>query len=155
MTRFADIVAATAEEFELPVLALTTDANAYRRRNESAARRVVVHLARRLTHLSHADLADRLGYTDQSSAHWAERRILDEIATDPDVAERVRRLVDRLEDASARPAAYDRIVAVLDDGGAGRTAARAFAGMASALLADEDAAALARLALRLRDGRDA
>jgi chromosomal replication initiator protein len=74
------ILAVTARYFGVTQAALTGPS---RRTSLVAARNIVVHLARRLTDLSYADIGRALGNRDHTTIMHADRRLAEQLATDP------------------------------------------------------------------------
>ena len=90
--RLKQIIAVTARYFTVTQAALLGPS---RRTSLVEARNVAVHLARRLTSLSYADIGRGLGGRDHTTIMHAERRISDRLAHDPAVQQAVDEL-DRL-----------------------------------------------------------
>lgn len=86
------IIAVTARYFTVTQAALLS---ASRRASLVAARNVVVHLARRLTELSYAQIGRSLGGRDHTTIMHAERRLADGLALDPATQQAIDEL-DRL-----------------------------------------------------------
>jgi chromosomal replication initiator protein len=74
------ILAVTARYFAITQAALTGPS---RRTSLVAARNIVVHLARRLTTLSYADIGRALGNRDHTTIMHAQRRLDEQRASDP------------------------------------------------------------------------
>lgn len=90
--RLKQIIAVTARYFTVTRAALLGPS---RRTSLVEARNVAVHLARRLTSLSYADIGRGLGGRDHTTIMHAERRLSDRLAHDPAVQQAVDEL-DRL-----------------------------------------------------------
>ena len=90
--RLKQIIAVTARYFTVTQAALLGPS---RRTSLVEARNVAVHLARRLTSLSYADIGRGLGGRDHTTIMHAERRVSDRLAHDPAVQQAVDEL-DRL-----------------------------------------------------------
>ncbi len=86
------ILAVTARYFGVTQAALTGPS---RRTSLVAARNIVVHLARRLTDLSYADIGRALGNRDHTTIMHADRRLAEQLATDPHILQTIDEL-DRL-----------------------------------------------------------
>ncbi|MCC6492003.1 MAG: hypothetical protein IT424_03170, partial [Pirellulales bacterium] len=86
------IIALTARYFGVTQAAL---AGPSRRSSLVQARNIVVHLARRLTDLSYADIGRGLGGRDHTTVMHADRRVADLLDRDPTTQQAVEEL-DRL-----------------------------------------------------------
>lgn len=86
------IIAVAARYFGVTQSALTGPS---RRSSLVYARNIVVHLARRLTRLSYADIGRALGGRDHTTAMHADRRLAEQLARDPATQEAIEEL-DRL-----------------------------------------------------------
>jgi chromosomal replication initiator protein len=86
------ILAVTARYFSVTQAALTGPS---RRKSLVQARNIVVHLARRLTDLSYADIGRALGNRDHTTIMHADRRLAEALATDSAVQQAVDEL-DRI-----------------------------------------------------------
>jgi len=86
------IVAVTARYFAITQAALTGPS---RRTSLVAARNIIVHLARRLTSLSYAEIGRALGGRDHTTIMHADRRLAEQLARDPATQQSIDEL-DRL-----------------------------------------------------------
>jgi chromosomal replication initiator protein len=75
-----NIIAVTARYFSITQATLTGPS---RRTSLVLARNIVVHLARRLTNLSYAEIGRALGGRDHTTIMHADRRLADQLANDP------------------------------------------------------------------------
>ena len=78
--KMKQILAVTARYFAVTQAALTGPS---RRSSLVAARNIVVHLARRLTTLSYADVGRALGNRDHTTIMHAQRRLAEQLSADP------------------------------------------------------------------------
>ncbi|QDT70848.1 Chromosomal replication initiator protein DnaA [Lacipirellula limnantheis] len=90
--KLKQIIAVTARFFSVTQAALIGPS---RRTSLVEARNVAVHLARRLTNLSYADVGRGLGHRDHTTIMHAERRLAERLAHDPMTQQAVDEL-DRL-----------------------------------------------------------
>jgi chromosomal replication initiator protein len=84
------ILAVTARYFGITQAALTGPS---RRTSLVTARNIVVHLARRFTDLSYAEIGRTLGGRDHTTIMHADRRLAEQLASDP----HTQRTIDELE----------------------------------------------------------
>jgi chromosomal replication initiator protein len=86
------IIAVTARYFAITQAALTGPS---RRTSLVVARNIIVHLARRLTNLSYAEIGRALGGRDHTTIMHADRRLAEQLASDPATQQAIDEL-DRL-----------------------------------------------------------